>query len=205
VSAESQRKINIKLKQEPEYRDTRVVILKKSQTLLHDLTTSDLTSLQSAAKTAQFLCSDARETKAIKPNSVQLTITSPPFLDVVDYAQDNWLRCWFNGLDAKSIAKNITMASTVEEWSAVMLGVFRELYRITKPRGFVAFEVGEIQKSTMQLDEHVVPLGLKTGFKCIGIVVNRQKFTKTSNIWGVDNNEKGTNSNRIVVFRKETK
>jgi hypothetical protein len=108
-------------------------------------------------------------------------------------------------LDAKSIAKNITMASTVEEWSAVMLGVFRELYRITKPRGFVAFEVGEIQKSTMQLDEHVVPLGLKTGFKCIGIVVNRQKFTKTSNIWGVDNNEKGTNSNRIVVFRKEAK
>jgi hypothetical protein len=205
VSAESQRKINIKLKQEPEYRDTRVVILKKSQTLLHDLTTSDLTSLQSAAKTAQFLCGDARETKAIKPNSVQLTVTSPPFLDVVDYAQDNWLRCWFNGLDAKSIAKNITMASTVEEWSAVMLGVFRELYRITKPRGFVAFEVGEIQKSTMQLDEHVVPLGLKTGFKCIGIVVNRQKFTKTSNIWGVDNNEKGTNSNRIVVFRKEAK
>jgi hypothetical protein len=205
VSAESQRKINIKLKQEPEYRDTRVVILKKSQTLLHDLTTSDLTSLQSATKTAQFLCSDARETKAIKPNSVQLTVTSPPFLDVVDYAQDNWLRCWFNGLDAKSIAKNITMASTVEEWSAVMLGVFRELYRITKPRGFVAFEVGEIQKSTMQLDEHVVPLGLKTGFKCIGIVVNRQKFTKTSNIWGVDNNEKGTNSNRIVLFRKEAK
>jgi DNA methylase len=205
VSAESQRKINIKLKQEPEYRDTRVVILKKSQTLLHDLTTSDLASLQSAAKTAQFLCSDARETKAIKPNSVQLTVTSPPFLDVVDYAQDNWLRCWFNGLEAKSIAKNITMAHTVEEWSAVMLGVFRELYRITKPRGFVAFEVGEIQKSKMQLDEHVVPLGLKTGFKCIGIVVNRQKFTKTSNIWGVDNNEKGTNSNRIVLFRKEVK
>jgi hypothetical protein len=205
VSADSQRKINLKLKQEPEYRDTRVVILKKSQTLLHDLTTSDLASFREAAKTAQFFNCDARETKAIKPNSVQLTVTSPPFLDVVDYAQDNWLRCWFNGLDAKSIAKNITMAGTVEEWSAVMLGVFRELYRITKPRGFVAFEVGEIQKSTMQLDEHVVPLGLKTGFKCVGIVVNRQKFTKTSNIWGVDNNEKGTNSNRIVVFRKEAK
>jgi hypothetical protein len=26
-------------------------------------------------------------------------------------------------------------------------------------------------------------------------------FTKTANIWGVRNNAKGTNSNRIVVFQ----
>ena len=30
-----------------------------------------------------------------------------------------------------------------------------------------------------------------------------QEFTKTANCWGVDNNAKGTNTNRIVVFRKE--
>jgi hypothetical protein len=97
------------------------------------------------------------------------------------------------------------MAQTLEGWSAVMFGVFRELFRITRPRGFVAFEVGEVRNRKIQLDEHVVPLGVKVGFACIGIVLNEQKFTKTSNIWGVDNNEKGTNSNRIVLFRKETK
>jgi hypothetical protein len=121
---------------------------------------------------------------------------------VVDYVQDNWLRCWFNGLDAEEIAKRITMSRTLDDWSAVMQGVFRELFRITKPRGFVVFEVGEIRNKKIHLDEHVVPLGLKAGFACIGIVINEQKFTKTSNIWGVDNNEKGTNSNRIVLFRK---
>jgi hypothetical protein len=83
-----------------------------------------------------------------------------------------------------------------------MFGVFRELHRITKPRGFVAFEVGEVRNKKIRLDEHVVPLGVKAGFTCIGIVINEQQFTKTSNIWGVDNNEKGTNSNRIVIFRK---
>jgi len=202
VSADSQRKINLKMKQAPDHRDTRVIIFKKSKVLLKDLTMFDRKHLQRACETALFLTSDARETKTITANSVQLTVTSPPFLDVVDYAQDNWLRCWFNDLNAKDIAKTITMARTLEEWSAVMFGVFRELHRITKPRGFVAFEVGEVKNKKIRLDEHVVPLGIKAGFTCIGIVINEQQFTKTSNIWGVDNNEKGTNSNRIVLFRK---
>ncbi len=127
VSAESQRKINLKMKQTPEHRDTRVIIWKKSQTLLNDVSERDRNHLQQAAKTALFLTIDARETKTITANSVQLTVTSPPFLDVVDYVQDNWLRCWFNDIDATDAAKAITMARTLEEWSAVMFGVFREL------------------------------------------------------------------------------
>ncbi|MBN1397238.1 MAG: site-specific DNA-methyltransferase [Bacteroidetes bacterium] len=202
VSADSQKKINIKMKQTPEHRDTRVIIYKKSRTLLNDITPEEHKYLRQAGEGARFLTCDARETKTIESGSIQLTVTSPPFLDVVDYMQDNWLRCWFNGLDAEEISKTITIARTLESWSAVMLGVFRELYRITKPRGFVAFEVGEIRNKQINLDEHVVPLGIKTGFKCIGIIVNEQYFTKTSNIWGIDNNEKGTNSNRIVLFRK---
>ena len=39
----------------------------------------------------------------ISDGSVDLTVTSPPFLDVVQYAADNWLRCWFNGLDADAL------------------------------------------------------------------------------------------------------
>jgi hypothetical protein len=205
VSAESQRKINIKMQQIPEHRDTRVIIFKKSRTLLSDITVEERALLRKAGTAARFLTSDARETKTIASNSVQLTVTSPPFLDVVDYVQDNWLRCWFNDLDANDTAKTITMSRTLEDWSAVMLGIFRELYRITKPRGFVAFEVGEVRNNKIRLDEHVVPLGVKAGFSCIGIIINEQYFTKTSNIWGIDNNEKGTNSNRIVLFKKETK
>jgi hypothetical protein len=205
VSAESQRKINIKMQQIPEHRDTRVIIFKKSRTLLSDITVEERALLRKAGTAARFLTSDARETKTIASNSVQLTVTSPPFLDVVDYIQDNWLRCWFNDLDANDTAKTITMSRTLEDWSAVMLGIFRELYRITKPRGFVAFEVGEVRNNKIRLDEHVVPLGVKAGFSCIGIIINEQYFTKTSNIWGIDNNEKGTNSNRIVLFKKETK
>lgn len=204
VSPASQKKINERLNQKPEYRNTRAIILKKTRMLLSDVTDQDRTTLARVADTARFLTCDARETRNIKSNTVQLTITSPPFLDVVNYTQDNWLRCWFNGINAEEIAKSITVVKTLDEWSAVMFGVLRELYRITKPRGFVAFEVGEVKRS-IHLDEHIVPLGIKAGFACLGIFVNEQRFTKTSKIWGINNNEKGTNSNRIVLFRKMEK
>ena len=37
------------------------------------------------------------------------------------------------------------------------------------------------------------------------VLINDQKFTKTANCWGVDNMSKGTNTNRIVLFRKAMK
>jgi hypothetical protein len=80
--------------------------------------------------------------------------------------------------------------------------VFRELFRITRKGGWVAFEVGEVRGGSVKLDEHVVPLGLAAGFECEGILINLQEFTKTSNIWGINNNTHGTNTNRIVMFKK---
>ena len=106
---------------------------------------------------------------------------------------------------AVEFGKKITMSKSVEKWSNVMQNVFNELYRITKVGGFVAFEVGEIKNGKIKLDEYIVPLGVKSGFKLLGIIINEQKFTKTANIWGVKNNNKGTNSNRIVLFKKESK
>jgi hypothetical protein len=52
------------------------------------------------------------------------------------------------------------------------------------------------------LEEAVLPCGVEVGLEPILIVINEQKFTKTAKCWGVDNNSKGTNTNRIVVFRK---
>jgi hypothetical protein len=83
-----------------------------------------------------------------------------------------------------------------------MSAVFRELHRITRRGGWVAFEVGEVRKGKIRLEEHVVPLGIAAGFSCEAVLINQQAFTKTARIWGVGNNALGTNSNRIVVFRK---
>lgn len=202
VSPESQRRINKKRGQVPEYRDTHALILRKSRRLLGRLSEDDLAALRRAGEDALFLTGDAASTPAIPSDSVALTVTSPPFLDIVQYARDNWLRCRFNGLDAKAIDESITTARSVEEWEETMGRVFAELFRVTRPGGWVAFEVGEVRNGSVALDEHVVPLGGRAGFLPEGVMVNTQAFTKTSNIWGIRNNRGGTNTNRIVLFRK---
>ena len=202
VTPENQVKINEKLSQKPQYRDVCALILRKSMQLQSAINAGDRWQLHRAAASALFLEGEADATSAIPDDSVQLTVTSPPFLDVVQYARDNWLRCWFNGFDAEEIGTRITMSATLDEWSDAMLGVMHELFRVTRPGGWVAFEVGEVRGGKIKLEETVAPLGLAAGFACEAILINAQRFTKTANIWGVQNNQLGTNSNRIVLFRK---
>jgi len=202
VTPERQIKINTRRNQEPEYRDTHRLIIRKTKSLLRNLTPMQVRNLRRAGESALFLKNDARQTLEIPPESVDLIVTSPPFLNVVQYDKDNWLRCWFNRIDAKTISQNLTMTHTIEKWSIVMQETFRELFRVTRSGGWVAFEVGEVRKGTVKLEEIVVPLGISVGFECVALLINSQKFTKTANIWGVSNNRLGTNTNRIVLFRK---
>ena len=202
TTAENQIRINARMKQKPEYRDVRELILRKSKQLQGKLTPQQRDNLRAAAETATFMEDSAASTLGIPTESVKLTVTSPPFLDVVQYAKDNWLRCWFNAHDAEDVASKITMCSTVSHWSTAMLEVFRELYRVTVPNGWVAIEVGEVRGGKIKLEEVVAPIGISAGFACMAVAINAQKFTKTANIWGVSNNSMGTNTNRIVLFRK---
>ena len=200
VSVKSQRKINADRNQTPPRRHVPELILKKSRILLGDCDAAMRGALGAVAAKALLLNQAARATPQIPCDSVALVVTSPPFLDVVDYAGDNWLRCWFLGIDPKSV--RLTVPKKLAEWQSEMTAVFRELRRVLRPGGHVAFEVGEVRAGTIKLEETVVLCGLDAGLKPLLILINDQKFTKTANCWGVDNNNKGTNTNRIVLFQK---
>tara|TARA_Y100000768_G_scaffold117070_1_gene86462 strand:- start:1895 stop:3025 length:1131 start_codon:yes stop_codon:yes gene_type:complete len=202
ASAKRQVQINLKRNQSPEYKDTRQIILKKSKQLLRNVSNKERKSLLGASKKAIILQNDASKTCSISSSCVDLIVTSPPFLNIVNYADDNWLRAWFNNIDLEKLSKRITMSKTLEDWSDKMRGVFAELYRVSKKQGTVAFEVGEVRNGKINLENTVIPIAEETGFKIIEIMINSQNFTKTSNIWGISNNKRGTNTNRIVLMRK---
>jgi hypothetical protein len=199
VSIGSQIKINAQRAQTPPHRDVPRLILRKSRALLAEIDPATREKLRAAA-VRHIVTGHARSTPAIATGSIDLVVTSPPFLDVVNYAGDNWLRCWFCGIDPTSVA--ITMAKQPADWQRAMLEVFRELHRVVRPGGLVAFEVGEVRSGTLKLEELVLPAALDAGFEPVLVLVNAQRFTKTANCWGVSNNTKGTNSNRIVLLRK---
>ena len=202
VSREEQIKINKKKNQVPEYKDVKQIILSKSARLLKDVTKEVRETLFKIGPKIRLLEEDSTNLKSIANDTIGLTITSPPFLDVVSYSKDNWLRMWFNAIPENEISKRITVLKNLKDWSSFISKTFTELYRITKKGGYVAFEVGEIRKGNVNLDETVKEISEKVGFNYMLTLINKQTFTKTSNIWGVSNNKKGTNTNRIVLSRK---
>jgi hypothetical protein len=68
-----------------------------------------------------------------------------------------------------------------------------------RPGGHVAYEVGEVRGGGVLLERAVWAALEGLPFERLVVMVNSQRFTKTSNCWGVVNNAKGVNSNRIVL------
>ena len=196
ASPASQRKINARRGQTPEYRDTRALILRKSKSLLRRPLPPHY-----RREDALLLTGSADSAPQIPDESVDLVVTSPPFLDTVDYMRDNWLRMWFCGMEPPSEG-SVWQLRSLSEWTARMVGVFAELRRTLKADGLVAFEVGEVRGGSVLLEEAVVRAALEGGLSPSRLLINAQRFTKTANCWGVSNNSKGTNSNRIVILRR---
>lgn len=192
VSVERQQKINASRAQTPPLRDVPALLWKKSRALLAD------GGLQ--AKGARLFTCPSDATPEIADGSVALTVTSPPFLDVVRYASDNWLRCWFAGLDADTI--DITQHSSVDAWQAFTHRTLAELARITRAGGHIAYEVGEVRRSALQLEDVVLAAAAGLPLAPLAVLINCQRFTKTAHCWGVANNASGTNSNRIVLLQR---
>lgn len=203
TTPEEQIRINEKRHQKPEYRDVKKIIKKKTLSLLKDLSEESINKVNIVGSKSELLVEDSRfASRYLESESVDLTVTSPPFLNIVQYSKDNWLRCWFNTIDIKEIEKKIFITPNLDKWRRFIRNVLGQLFILAKKGGYVAFEVGEVKNGTINLDEYVALDGINSGLEVIGIFVNTQQFTKTSNIWGVKNQKNGTNTNRIVLFRK---
>ena len=106
------------------------IVLRKTKTLLKAPLPAGL-----GMADARILTGPAERTPEIADASVDLIVTSPPFLDVVDYPTDNWLRCWFAGIDAEAVP--ITLHRSLADWERFVAACFREFARIVRPGGKV--------------------------------------------------------------------
>lgn len=197
ATVKSQQKINEKRKQTPEYRNTKDILYRKSCQLLRDKLPNGYGQNQ-----FQIFTGSADSTPKIRNESVDLIVTSPPFLDIVNYRQHNWLRMWFANVEMK--VEDCWQIRNLTDWLIKMKSAFEEFNRILKLTGIIVFEVGEVCKGNLLLDNEIVKIALDAGFYTKCIIINSQNFTKTANCWGVKNNKGGTNSNRTVVLRKDT-
>ena len=80
----------------PDYRDVKSRILKKAS---RSLKSGQLDEIKAVSKDLVISTSDSRELRKWKSNSVNLIVTSPPFLNQVDYVQDTWIEAWFCNIE----------------------------------------------------------------------------------------------------------
>lgn len=203
---ERQRKINERRRQRPEYREVAALIRRKTRSLLRDLPTRAPTGTQAGTPSGTPIgnrCRFFRQSVSAPFDydgpPVALTVTSPPFLDLVDYRTDNWMRCWFSGIEPDTVG--ITQTGSLEEWKELVRNALDRVAAISRSGSAFAFEVGEVRNGSLLLDRVVVEVARQTAWEPVCVLVNEQRFTKTSNTWGVRNNRAGTNTNRIAVLR----
>ena len=192
ASIESQSRINERRGQTPPERDVKELILRKSRSLLRH---GGLNHSQ-----IDLYCCDSRNAPEIQTDSVDLVVTSPPFLDTVDYRADNHVRAWFAGIDIG--AQPIAILQSITDWQQFTAETLKELCRVVRPGGTICYEVGEVRNATVKLEDVVLGAirDAQLPVEVIGVLVNQQDFTKTSNTWGVTNNRRGTNTNRVVMM-----
>lgn len=193
TTAASQRRINEKRGEEPPERDVNRNIINKTRSLLRD-------------GSIQFDCrhrievGDASDTPWIKDASVDLVVTSPPFCKEVDYAFEHWLRLRCLGIDPQSIA--FSHIASLKDWTKMIHLTLIEMMRVIKPGGYIAMEVGEIKGGTVKLERAVWEAAAGLPCRRLGVIVHDAEFTKTSHIFDVTNNRRGTNTNRIVIMQR---
>lgn len=200
IPAEQQRKNNAKKGMKPEYRPIAPRILGKAK---RDLSQALPPFFHNFSMNNQYHLSNVRDLSPIPSNSADLVVTSPPFLDKVNYQLDNWIRHWF--LDIPESATNdISIISSLDSWTEFMKDTLKSTSRVLKKGCYLVVEVGEVKKGNrlIPLEDYVLEAGVSVGLEWSRTYINTQKFTKLSNCWNVSNNEKGTNSNRCVVFQK---
>jgi len=113
-----------------------------------------------------ILC--AAEAITIEDASVDVVITSPPFLGTTEFLRHNRLRNWLLGWDYQAQAQQrqhfLEHQTVVEGYRPI----FSELHRVLRPQGLLVLHVGIVK--TVSMADLLAPLLAETSFREIGRV-----------------------------------
>lgn len=96
----------------------------------------------------QVYLADSRNLEHIASASVDLIVTSPPYLAVLDYTWNNWLRVWWLGRDRKEERANLTLTRREDLYRPFMRKTLAEMYRVLRPDSAAVIVVGDVKTGT---------------------------------------------------------
>jgi hypothetical protein len=135
---------------------------------------------------------------------VKLVLTSPPYLDVVNYARQNWIRCWFLRVGASDINSELDDNLTLQSWLEFMAKVLEQLQVMVARDGVLVFVIGDVARSSRSVmpiaREFLRRIQHEGRFSYVGCLSDHLEIgAKTTRIWG-DTKGQATTVDRIIIL-----
>ena len=73
------------------------------------------------------------EIEVLKPfhKKVSLILTSPPYLGIVNYSKQNWIRGWFINQNAEKVIEKLDDDLNLDEWIELSKSVVKQLKKFS--------------------------------------------------------------------------
>ena len=138
---------------------------------------------------------------------VKLIFSSPPYLNIVNYAKQNWIRLWFLQQDILDVHENLDDDHNMIPWLNFMKEVLLDSKKLLTDDGIIAMVIGDVRRSKNNIvspaRELIRMLSQENHFEWIGCLSdNINPEHKVTKIWG-DNKGNATNTERIVLFANQ--
>ena len=179
----------------------------------------DLSEYQKGYCFAKDAIQSARKIiKKYGENSVQLIITSPPYLKNINYGKYNWIRLWLLNREVEEVDKNVSIYHKAqkikglkdnlafESYAQYMQKLFNSWHKILKPKSYAFVVIGDIEEKNLAQDtwQYIQENGgCKLRLQTIlEDTIENEKEKKVTRIWGAKRG-RATKIDRILVLQKE--
>lgn len=136
--------------------------------------------------------------------SIDLVVTSPPYLNVLTTAWDNWLRLWFLNYDYRDVEKKLTQTSSLNIYLNHMRDFLREIYRVLKQNRACILVLGDMKvkngKETSLVDA-VSEVGESVGFN-VKMLVDDDIRSQNKYLAQHKHRKHGLFKEKVIVFEK---
>lgn len=153
--------------------------------------------------------------QSIKPESVDLVLTSPPYLRVVNYAQSNWIRLWWLGLDEvatnaargrRALDAKLDHQHNYDAYCEFMLRTLTGVRRVLSKSGVAVVVIGDVAtpgRPPLALAAQVwEDVGQGTGLRLYDLIEDALAVqNKVSRIWG-DTKGQATDRDCVLVLAR---
>lgn len=172
--------------------------------------TDGLEGITHAQDAAQVLTGDS-----ILAGSVDLLVTSPPYLQVVNYGTANWIRLWLLGVDdvgrergtgRRTLDAALDHRHTYASYTTFMLKILRGVQRVLAPNGVAAVVIGDVadpRKEPLPLAAKLwEDVGARTELRLVERIDDQiPADKKVSRIWG-DTKGQATDRDCVLVLTR---